>query len=1028
MTVLARAARIALVGSVSTLSILVSAAAAAQSIPAPADAPSAGSVGGAGNPGRSGGSASGTTSAADTGIEEIVVTAQRQAESLQDVPIAVSAFSAASLDRQQIRNPQDLQLTLPNITFTKTNFTSSSFTIRGIGDLCVGVTCDSATAIHVNDQPLFNTRLFETEFFDLERIEVLRGPQGTLFGRNATSGVVNFITAKPDLKSVHSAAEVEYGNYDSVKVKGMVNVPLTDRFGVRVAGYYLNRGGYTKNLFDDSRIDGRDMYGVRVSARWEPTDDTRVDMMGYFFHEKDDRLRIQKQLCDRDPTGILGCLPSGKGYGVTNGNATFPATLGSREFLQIQGGAALGAALAPLGLGSLYGPDIYANATNPNSLRTVNSDYNPSYFTHEKQLQLKVEHDFGNMKLSLNGMYQSSKVDSTEDYDLAVQSPATFGPGLAYLSAVSTSATPLALLAPVRQALIPNGIAGPYCTSLPEQTGTGVYGGHSICSATPQDLDRSVQSNHEYTGEAILESQFDGAFNFLVGGIYTDARVGENSYYVDSFGIDYVSGVLGVATTLGQRAAGNAAFPNSYLGTPTYRNNTADYGIKSYGLFGEAYYKFSDKLKLTAGLRYNNDRKTVTARSTLAAFPVPFGSTNAYASPFLATSFDADPGIAGNQAFQRRNAKFGEFTGRAVLDYKLSDDNLLYASYSRGYKSGGINPPLQPVFAVPDTFSPEFINSFEVGSKNTLMSGTLQLNLTGFYYQYKDLQLSRLVARTAVNDNVNADIYGLEAEFVLRPMPGLLFNAGASYLHSRVSKDKLLADTRDPSGGRADSVIIKDITNGSNCAVVSNAGSAAAANGFVAAVNGGIGASVGNPALLRAPAPFPAGSGVAATGAFSICSALQSSIDTPAAALRAAFATPTGALPFTVYGGGVPVDIKGNKLPGAPDYKLSAGLQYTLDFANGWSIVPRGDVAYTGKSYGLIFNDNIDRIKAYTVVNAQVQLNGLNDVWFARAFVQNLTKNNAITGLGVGDQSSGLFTNVFSLEPRRYGLAAGVRF
>ena len=110
----------------------------------------------------------------------IVVTAQRQAQNLQEVPIAVSAFDSDALEAQQIENSSDLQLTLPNVSFTKSNFTSSSFTIRGIGDLCVGVTCDQATAIHVNGSPLFGTRLFETEFFDLERVEVLRGPQGTL--------------------------------------------------------------------------------------------------------------------------------------------------------------------------------------------------------------------------------------------------------------------------------------------------------------------------------------------------------------------------------------------------------------------------------------------------------------------------------------------------------------------------------------------------------------------------------------------------------------------------------------------------------------------------------------------------------------------------------------------------------------------------------------------------------------------------------------------------------------------------------
>lgn len=211
--------------------------------------------------------ATASAAAADySNLDEIIVTAQRQSQSLQDVPIAISAFTAQSLSAQQINNSSDLQLTLPNITFTKGNFTSGNFTIRGVGDLCVGVTCDSATAIHINDLPLFGTRIFETDFFDLERVEVLRGPQGTLFGRNATAGVVNFVTAKPDLKAFHASAQGEYGNYNSYRVKGMINLPLTDTLGVRFAGTYLKRDGYTQNLFNNTQIDGRDQYSVRALA------------------------------------------------------------------------------------------------------------------------------------------------------------------------------------------------------------------------------------------------------------------------------------------------------------------------------------------------------------------------------------------------------------------------------------------------------------------------------------------------------------------------------------------------------------------------------------------------------------------------------------------------------------------------------------------------------------------------------------------------------------------------------------------
>ncbi|MGE5952201.1 MAG: TonB-dependent receptor, partial [Qipengyuania vulgaris] len=256
----------------------------------------------------------------------IIVTAQRQAQSLQEVPIAVSAFDTEALEAQQIENASDLQLTLPNVSFTKSNFTSSSFTIRGIGDLCVGVSCDSATAIHMNSAPLFGTRLFETEYFDLERVEVLRGPQGTLFGRNATSGVVNVVTAKPDLSGFGAAAEFEYGNYNSIKAKGMVNLPVGDAIGLRVAGFYLNRDGYTTNLFNDDDIDDRDMYAVRGSLRFEPGPDTTIDLMGYYFREDDKRMRIQKQLCQRDPTGVLGCLNNRLDFAKTNANSTFTGT------------------------------------------------------------------------------------------------------------------------------------------------------------------------------------------------------------------------------------------------------------------------------------------------------------------------------------------------------------------------------------------------------------------------------------------------------------------------------------------------------------------------------------------------------------------------------------------------------------------------------------------------------------------------------------------------------------------------------
>ncbi|ALH81204.1 TonB-dependent receptor [Sphingopyxis macrogoltabida] len=955
---------------------------------------------------------------------EIVVTAQRQSERLQDVPIAVSAFSSEALEAQQIKTPSDLQLTLPNVTFTKTNFTGASFTIRGIGDLCVGTTCDSATAIHLNGDPLFSTRLFETEFFDLERIEVLRGPQGTLFGRNATSGVVNVITAKPKLGLFEAAAEGEYGNYDSIKGKAMVNIPIGDTIALRVAGIYLNRDGYTKNTFLNTRIDDRDLYSVRGSLRWEPTDNTTIDLMGSYFREKDQRTRIQKQLCQRDPTGILGCLNTRLDNSPFNGNSTFTAALTSREFLATQG---IPAAFA---LGSLYGPDVYGNTTIPADPRTVNTAYTPNYFTSELTLQGQIEHDFGPVSLQVSGQYQKVKLDASQDYNSNVGDRSLYAGGLGTLQAAASGALGPALqayFAPVAAAIIPDGPAGQLCTSLAEESGFGSFGGNKICSDQSLQFDRSNQYNSSWSVESILTSDLDGPFNFLIGGIYADYHLTENSYYVNAFPIDYLTGVLGAFNSFAN------GLPPSFLGTPFFRNNTGDLKIKSYGIFGETYFEVNDKLKLTLGLRYNNDKKAVVARSTLASFLVPFGQTGtAFDSPFVVT-FDADPGTPGNQLEQRRSVKFNEWTGRAVVDYKITDDNLLYASYSRGYKSGGINPPLQPIFEVPESFQPEQVDAFEIGSKNAFGDGALQLNLTAFYYKYKKLQLSKIVARTAVNDNVDADIYGFEIEGMVRPDPDWVINLGFSYLHTKVTEDKFTSNPRDFGGGRSDAVIIKDITNAANCAVApGTSGNAAGSNAFVNFVNNAINAGIdvnGDGTIgagdirpgagLQGTTSFPADGGIASTGAFSICGVLQSY-----AAAAGNLFDPNGIQVFTA---GIPVNIKGNELPQAPNYKFSAGVQYTAHLGD-MTLVPRVDLAYTGESYGSIFNGNVNRIKGYAQVNAQLQLNGADDKWFVKGFIQNIFNANSVTGLYITDQSSGNYTNIFTLEPRRYGIAAGVRF
>ena len=206
-------------------------------------------------------SPSGTT---PTVLGELVVTAQRRSEALQDVPAAVSAFSPEALRMQRIDTGQDLLRAIPNVNFSRANFGGYNFQIRGIGTKLVATGADAAIGVHVNNVPLGASTLADSNFFDVERVEVLRGPQGTQFGRNTTGGLVNIVTAKP--KDVFEAEVTgELGNYHTRRATGFLNMPLGGLFALRVAGSYLERDGFGDNLLTGDDIDGRDLYATRAT-------------------------------------------------------------------------------------------------------------------------------------------------------------------------------------------------------------------------------------------------------------------------------------------------------------------------------------------------------------------------------------------------------------------------------------------------------------------------------------------------------------------------------------------------------------------------------------------------------------------------------------------------------------------------------------------------------------------------------------------------------------------------------------------
>ncbi|HWA31306.1 MAG TPA: TonB-dependent receptor, partial [Rhizomicrobium sp.] len=241
-------------------------------------------------------------SPARAAVETVTVTSSKLGGAdVQSIPISITALSQEQLTATQTAGGPDLVKQVPNLTFSKTNFTGYNIQIRGIGTQAISVTTDPAVAVALNDIPFLRNHFFEQEFYDLAQAEVLRGPQGTLYGRNATAGVVNLTTARPS-DQFEAMASGEIGSYHQKRFEGMINLPIIDdRVDLRIAGEWTKRQGYSFNDLTQQRIDGRDLWSGRVSLGLKPIERLQINAMWEHFSENDDRMRTAKQLCKTAP-------------------------------------------------------------------------------------------------------------------------------------------------------------------------------------------------------------------------------------------------------------------------------------------------------------------------------------------------------------------------------------------------------------------------------------------------------------------------------------------------------------------------------------------------------------------------------------------------------------------------------------------------------------------------------------------------------------------------------------------------------
>ncbi len=1090
-------------------------------------------------------------SARRAGVEEIIVTGQKKAERLQDVPIAISAFSMEQLDAQKIEGGFDLLKGVPNVTFSKSNFSGYNFQIRGIGTQAISATTDPGVAIAMNNTTLIVNRLFEQEYVDIERVEVLRGPQGTLFGRNATSGVVNVISAKPVLGEESGEIKLETGNYNAKRLRGHYNLPLGDRLALRAAYASTVRDGYGTNLAatdstrqfgDDVRedVDGRDLWTGRITLGWEPTDRVRANLMWERFEEDDNRVRTSKQLCHHDP-GLgneifnnyewnlpfpragtsQGCLPgslySAGAFGTPNG-ASLPYVsglfigpafgtvglvgagqlgLGGNPFWDLE--AAFGFPggndfvgtnpdAAPCQLVTLEpiffpinfcDPDPYRNQTQSRDLRTIYSQLEPRYQADADIIELSIDFQLSDeMLFSSQTVYVTDEYFATQDYnrystfpifnDSTLACAQTLIPGFGEIPNCNS---------PDPYAVTPNHPEGFYYNLTPGGIFTDPQLGPSN-SLVAQDL--SEVSSRQFNQEFRVVSSFDGPLNFSAGANLTRFDT-YNDYYVFINSASLLTHFFPFNTHLGCYNIGQPtpdAPPCIYVDPNplgqhngeghNYFRSANPYELRSSAVFGELYWNLSDALKLTLGLRMTWDEKRFTpipSQLLLADYRlnVPEG-----AGPDVCTSPDPcqlrGTGVNGRGSPPNPDIiqQWREPTGRIVLDWKpvlgFTDETLVYASLSRGYKGGGANPPIiappagefqrtRGYNAVPPTFDPEYINAVELGTKNTLFGGALMLNGAAFFYDYTDYQVSKIVDRSAANENFDARTWGLELEAVFAPSADWQFNAAVGWLQTRIANGEQSIDLMDRTQG-GNQFFITQMPNPD----FDPASTPRAEADFVAGLTQADGSPLPSDQPFIAfdqwtiikPSPTYSSNCIAPVELIepllvnrgelnmaALCPTGQIAGNTTAPGQP--METPVGngynpSRDSPNRGAGFFADLSGNELPQAPEFTLALGSQYNLSLTPDWLLTTRVDWYWQAKSFARVYNTEYDQLRAWNNTNVSVWVN--NPGWGLRveAYVKNLFNETPITGAFLNSDDSGLTTNVFTLDPRLVGLSITKQF
>lgn len=650
------------------------------------------------------------TTPSETGLDEIVVTAQKRAQNLQDVPIAISAISAEKVEQLGIRDSRDLSGLAPNVVITQgtTSNSAAVFSMRGIsngGSESFGV--DAANGLYVDGVYIARGGAMGLSVMDVERVEVLRGPQGTLFGRNTTGGAIHFISRAPS-STFRLKAEAGYGNFNAWN--GKISIDPGEIAGISTSFSYSHseRDGVIDNILQPR--DSRDP-GARKSDAFRAA--ARIDLGGtgsiqYMF----DWNRIKG-------TPLPFVLTN-----VADGTPNAPITIDGQQVLVTQQAPVAqylaGATFADPSCAALAAPSRSYRHNVCNNI--LSSAYDKSWGHN-----LQVQNDFGGFKVKSTTGYRFWNSDYVTDLDGI---GAFSGP--AFSNATLFNGMPASLLQ-----FIPTipAAAIPFISASPVPT-------------ISQDLfSVDNQRRHKQFSQEVEISGDTSSLDWVVGGFYFWEKGGENGVQSSGFVLDTNSVFLANFGPLGPGFA--AANPARYrlvqtlarLNYTTSSESTAVYGQFTFYPGGR-----DSGIRLTAGGRYTwDEKKMLRLQNGTAPLAIP----------------------------ESGDAKFSKFTWNLMAGYDVADGVNLYARAATGYRSGGFNSQDPAITGTNQlgSFEPEKVTSYEVGVKTELFNRRLRLNLAAYHNIYDDLAVLGPVTNAPVGTfatriiNAGKVVYnGVEAE------------------------------------------------------------------------------------------------------------------------------------------------------------------------------------------------------------------------------------------------------------------------